>query len=503
MLVKKFEAPSMKEALNMVKTQLGPDAIILSARENTSGFGLVGKGSVEVTAAVSETQLKKKKVAESRMRDTDREQLRNSTARVQRDFIQKSVARFAPPAEGRVIATPTPAPRAVSFAQTSDRPQRYADMDDEGGQQVYGRSATDSTNESRRRVKEAARSALTAAQSTFRELSDSPANGRLKQATNSNARSNQASGVKVSPTQDFEMSSLRQEVQQLKTLLESFQFANKPSMTFHPGAEHGLAYEVSFLYQRLTDAGLSNELATQFCQQAQKDLPLEQLKKRAMVDAWAAKSLLGDVRLAAEPFASGVHLFLGAAGQGKTSALVKLASHFVLKEQKPIMILTTDSRRVGAAEQLKIYAQILNVPFAVIRQRSDWDHLAPALKSAYAVLVDFPGVALKNIDEIDLVQRLMPPPEFKKQVHLVLSSNQKDHDAHETAKRYKLAHFDDFIFTKLDESANHGLIFNMQKDFHTPLHSFSVGPLIPEDFEVATRERVIDLIFKISKLKGT
>ncbi|WP_374021172.1 hypothetical protein [Bdellovibrio bacteriovorus] len=62
MQVKKFEARTMKEALEMVKTQLGPDAIILSARDNNKSFGLVGEGSVEITAAVSEETLQKKEI---------------------------------------------------------------------------------------------------------------------------------------------------------------------------------------------------------------------------------------------------------------------------------------------------------------------------------------------------------------------------------------------------------------------------------------------------------
>ncbi|HEY1079416.1 MAG TPA: flagellar biosynthesis protein FlhF, partial [Bdellovibrio sp.] len=68
MQVKKFEARTMKEALEMVKTQMGPDAIILSARDNNKSFGLVGEGSVEITAAVSDETLQKKKFAESRLR---------------------------------------------------------------------------------------------------------------------------------------------------------------------------------------------------------------------------------------------------------------------------------------------------------------------------------------------------------------------------------------------------------------------------------------------------
>jgi len=55
----------------------------------------------------------------------------------------------------------------------------------------------------------------------------------------------------------------------------------------------------------------------------------------------------------------------------------------------------------------------------------------------------------------------------------------------------------------LDESVQHGLIYNFQKKFGTPLHSFGIGPKVPEDFEAATKERVVDLIFKLTKIRKT
>ena len=94
MQVKKFEARTMKEALEMVKTQLGPDAIILSARDNNKSFGLVGEGSVEITAAVSEETLHRKKFVESRLRVEDKDKLNRSSAKIQKHIIDKMVTKY-------------------------------------------------------------------------------------------------------------------------------------------------------------------------------------------------------------------------------------------------------------------------------------------------------------------------------------------------------------------------------------------------------------------------
>jgi len=94
MQVRKFEARTMKEALEMVKSQLGPDAIILSAKDNSRRFGLAGQSSVEITAAVSEETLQKKKFAESKLKKEDLARIQRAPAKVQKKFIESAVGKY-------------------------------------------------------------------------------------------------------------------------------------------------------------------------------------------------------------------------------------------------------------------------------------------------------------------------------------------------------------------------------------------------------------------------
>src|ERR1700735_3388683 len=89
MQVRKFEAKTMKDALELVKLHLGPEAIILSAKDNSRGFGLIGERSVEVTAAISEETLRRKKLAESKLRESSRRQYSQAPAKIQKQFIQR------------------------------------------------------------------------------------------------------------------------------------------------------------------------------------------------------------------------------------------------------------------------------------------------------------------------------------------------------------------------------------------------------------------------------
>src|SRR5579872_5160617 len=91
MQIKKFEAPTIQEALDTIKRELGPEAIILQTKQNKRGFGLMSKGSVEVTAAVSDRSLGKKHFAEKRMPPQTQEQIKAQNAGRQADIYDAAL----------------------------------------------------------------------------------------------------------------------------------------------------------------------------------------------------------------------------------------------------------------------------------------------------------------------------------------------------------------------------------------------------------------------------
>ncbi|RME14592.1 MAG: hypothetical protein D6797_08470 [Bdellovibrio sp.] len=213
------------------------------------------------------------------------------------------------------------------------------------------------------------------------------------------------------------------------------------------------------------------------------------------------KYFLQNIKVVSDWSKGRYHVFVGITGQGKSSSLVKLASHLVIKEKKKIAIVSCDTYKVGASEQLKIFSQILNVPFACIKSASQWSALEQKLKHYDRVLVDLPGKSLKTPSEVDLLFRFIPPF-ASKSVHYVQSILSKDQEAFEVARRFQQIGFHDVIFTHLDEAHHFGLLYNFQKEFGVPLHSFGTGSKVPEDYEPATKERVVDLIFKLTERKS-
>lgn len=468
MQVKKFEARSMKEALEMVKTQLGPEAIILNVRDNKKSFGLVGEGSIEITAAVSEETLRKKSFVESRIREEDRQKLQKAPARTQKDFIERMVS--------KKIAESNPEPKI--FKQPTST--RYIDIVDDNSN-----IAAQIVNQAEARIKDAAQRAW----SVFQE---------------NDSNQKRSSAAEPQQIQNQQIANLQQEIATLKNVILQFQSAaqNAQPVAQHPGAEYGLSFSMSTTFSKLKSAGVSPDIAAEILTAAQKTIPVMKQNSKAIIDGWAARQILDNTLTANDKAAQRIQIFVGPPGSGKTSTLVKIASHLLIKEKKKIALATMDTRKVGAVDQLRIYSQILNVPFVVIRSKQDWGRLESQLAGYDCILVDSPGLSLKNMEEISFLDGVLPEPRADIAIHLVLSSLAKDLDLSETVKRYRGCNFRDAIFTSIDASMEHGHIFNFVYRHRIPLHSFGIGPNVPEDLEFATKERLLDLIFKLTKHKS-
>jgi flagellar biosynthesis protein FlhF len=438
----------MKEALEMIKTQLGPDAIILSAKEITKGFGLGGEKSIEVTAAFSEATLHKKKFVESKFQPQVKERFQKSPAKDQKEITRRMI-------EAQITKMNNQAAKPASASPVPYRmtEKRYIEIDNDE------------------------------AVATVSSHIDTPVTEAAKKAWN-----------------DMEVTTLKQEIETLKQVMTQFKSVPQSFVQAHPGADYGVHYQMSGTYQKLTSAGLLPEIAGEIVGNCQKTLSGQQLQKTSVVESGIAKYMMDRTpvtHICDEQF----HLFVGPSGSGKTSSLIKLASEMILNQKKRVAIISTDNTKVGGAEQMKMFAQILNVPFLSIRTQQDWAHVIPHLDQLDHVLVDYSGLNLRNQEEINFIKRMSPPVYKSMRTHLVLSSLAKDADLTECAKRYENFGYNDVIFTGLDEASQHGNIFNFICKTGAKLFAFGIGSKVPEDFEFATPERVVDLILKITQAK--
>jgi flagellar biosynthesis protein FlhF len=105
------------------------------------------------------------------------------------------------------------------------------------------------------------------------------------------------------------------------------------------------------------------------------------------------------------------------------------------------------------------------------------------------------------MEEIESLKSTIPYHLGNIRIHLVMSALLKDEEMHSVGRRFKSVNYHDVIITNVDQVRKHGALVMLQQQLRSPYYAFATGPMIPEVFEWASKERVLDLIFKISKQK--
>ncbi|MBC7458361.1 MAG: flagellar biosynthesis protein FlhF [Bdellovibrionaceae bacterium] len=468
MNVKKFEARTMKEALDMVKTQLGPDAVILSAKEMTKGFG--GIKSIEITAAYSENMLKQKEYVKSKMPMATQEQFNRSSAKSQKEVMKKVMHDQMMRTQNMQI--PAPAPRRTTQASTMPASTQI---------NYTGNIA----RSSRRYIDiDADHQVAAPTPAPVRATPPAPASVLTEQAKNA--------------WNNMDVKNLKTEIEQLKEMILNFKSMPQNFAQSHPGAEFGINYDVCTYFQKLVDRGILPEVASDIILSVQENISPADMKKSNQIESWMARYILETTLVQSEVIKK-YQLFMGPSASGKSTSMIKLACDLAHKKNKRVAIISTDTIKIGADEQMKVYSQMLNIPFVSVRSPADWQKVMPYLAHVDHVLVDFASLNLRSQEETNYAIQMLPPVSEETQTHLVLSCKSKDQDAIDMANKYRAFNYDDIIFTALDEVTQYGVIYNTVRKLNKPLFGFGIGSKIPDDFERATVERVLDLILEITK----
>lgn len=188
-----------------------------------------------------------------------------------------------------------------------------------------------------------------------------------------------------------------------------------------------------------------------------------------------------------EPAANGIKLvfFIGPTGVGKTTTIAKIASKFRVDEKKKVALLTADTYRIAAAEQLRTYANILEVPFRVIYTVEEISKALEDFKDYDYIMIDTAGHSHQNTTQKDNMCNIIHSVDDKveKEVHLVLSATTKYRDLISIADSYKEMADYKLIFTKLDETTTLGNLLNLRLYTGASLSYVTYGQNVPDDIE--------------------
>lgn len=192
-----------------------------------------------------------------------------------------------------------------------------------------------------------------------------------------------------------------------------------------------------------------------------------------------------------------IKAFIGPTGVGKTTTLAKLAASYCVDKRKKVGLITMDTFRIAAVEQLKVYAKIIDIPLHVATSKISFEKSLKELSDADVILVDTAGRSpsdteyMKNISETFSGNKGV-------EINLLLSPTMSREHLLETEHYYRRTAYDNLILTKVDECGRYGVIYDLVQQAGKPVGYLTNGQNVPQDIESATPEKLAKLILKNS-----
>ncbi len=181
--------------------------------------------------------------------------------------------------------------------------------------------------------------------------------------------------------------------------------------------------------------------------------------------------------------------FIGPTGVGKTTSLIKLASQYSLLHNARVALLTADTYRIGAVEQLRIYRDIIDIPFEAVNSPAEVTDALRRYSDRDLIFFDTAGRSPQNRRQIQDLKAMMEAA-HPSETHLVLSATTKNSDLMSIVGKFGLVPINRFLVTKLDETKTHGILLNLAMALSVPFGYLANGQNVPNDIEVATPERM-------------
>lgn len=256
-------------------------------------------------------------------------------------------------------------------------------------------------------------------------------------------------------------------------------------------------------YLRLLEAEVASEIADDVVDGVRAELTLDQLGddetvRRAVLERIAAFIPVADDAPAPERAPDGrphTVALVGPTGVGKTTTVAKLAATYKLRHGKSVGLITADTYRIAAVEQLRTYANIIGLPLRVVSTPAEMRIACDALKDCDVVLIDTAGRSQHDDARLDELRAFVDAAN-PHQTHLVLSSTSSESALLHTAERFVCVKPTRVIFTKLDEAVNFGTLVNVGRRINAALSYVTTGQEVPDRIEQGRADRIARLVLE-------
>lgn len=253
-------------------------------------------------------------------------------------------------------------------------------------------------------------------------------------------------------------------------------------------------------YLSLIQSEVAQEIADELCAAVRAELPESELSDPSRVRASFRRHLARHVPVApslmpaatadGRPFTLAL---VGPTGVGKTTTVAKLAASFKLRHHRRVGLITTDTYRIAAVDQLRTYANIIGTPLKVALTPQEMREACQSLDHCEVILIDTAGRSPNDAARLEEIQAFTDAAD-PHEVHLVLSSTCSEPALMRTIERFSAVRADRVIFTKTDEAVSLGVLINVMRKAGKELSFITTGQEVPDHIEPGNPDRLASLV---------
>jgi len=296
--------------------------------------------------------------------------------------------------------------------------------------------------------------------------------------------------------EDAEIDDLKTDIKEVKKLLSELYLDTKVRQSKKNEIDSSMPLPLKKYYDRLYEMEIDPDIIDMLINNVKNSISDADLNDSAILYETLKKeivSFVNDTEPILLPNKNNIVAFVGPTGVGKTTTIAKLATHFSLYKNKKVALLTADTFRVGAIEQLQHYGDLLEIPVHVIHRQEDVKEILAELKDYDLLLVDTMGFNPNDRMKIKrlkgLLEALNPDD-----VYVVISAATKNRDLIDILNNYRELSYNKIIITKFDETKSYGVILNALKVGNCKLSYFTMGQNVPDDIELPSAGKIASMI---------
>lgn len=271
------------------------------------------------------------------------------------------------------------------------------------------------------------------------------------------------------------------------------------------GGPQDLPESLFRLFTDLIDADLEEDFARDLVERVRRETPGAEWEDSLLIKAQLARMIESEIHVAGPvsvvPGRRRLVALVGPTGVGKTTTIAKLAANYRLKEKRKVGLITVDTYRIAAVEQLRTYAEIIDLPMQVVSSPREIRQAIDKLGGLDLILMDTAGRSARDEIKIRELKTFLSEAAAD-EVHLVLSSVASARTLEHTAERFAAVGTTRLILTKLDEATGLGNLLPLLRASKLPLSYLTNGQNVPDDIEIANASRAARLVLGMESAMG-